>query len=942
MDTAGRSSDPAYHLVRRFPRGSVLVALTLVYVLGVSSVAFSPEGSKVAVWWPAAGVSLAMLVLAPGRWRWRLTLAIVLVSALANYSAGRTPLVSLGFGVSNAAEVYVVTWLLTRGRPGRARLRTLEDLWRLVLATLAGTLVVGFGIGLTASVGLDGPFWWTAVAVMASHAAAILVFAPLALDVGPSTLRGRATEALVQGGLLLIAVGYIFSPGQVLSLTFLPLPLMLWASLRFGLRMVSYELIMIGLVTTTLTVLGGGPFALGARTGVTTPATTASLVQAFLIVTALISLPLAVAVEQRRTALVRMSQSEELFRKTFSESFVGMLLLYLSPHGLRIRELNQTAAEILGADSAALADELFSPLLRSFTSIDEVAQQMVTGEITGWREEMWLAGTGHRRIGLALSPLSTSAEEAMFSAQIVDVTEAYDATTRLRSEKDFTGAVLNTTACLIVVVDVEGRLAGLNPAVVRASGHAEGVVLGQPLWGTLVAQGDEAVMRDLLDRTRPDGETPTFEGDLLTTTGRRRRVVWTSAPLTDDQGQRTHVVLTGIDVTEERNVRSMTNHLLDSATATVFIGMSLRGVITIFNAGAQDLLGRAGGDVVSQVRFEELLDPAEIAERAREVSVSPGFEALVADVETHPHTRDWTCRRPDGSTVTCSMTVSAVRDAFGTHMGYLAVGRDVTEARRNQRLLVETLEKEREAVERLKDLDRAKNDFVSMVSHELRTQITSIVGYTEMLQDGAAGAVSRDQDRLLDAVRRNGERLIALIEDLLTLSRIESGTFALERRSLDLRTILTRSHETLGPMLSGRQLDVRFDVPPEPVPVLGDPGQLERVVMNLVGNAVKFTEDGGSVECRLGTQDGHARIEVSDTGIGIPDDEQPAMFTRFFRSRAAQDRAIQGTGLGLPIVQSIVHSHGGTIGIRSEYLVGTDVHVLIPLTRARSAVPVPE
>lgn len=925
---------PAYRLLSRAPVPAALLALAGVYLLGLSAVLFAPEGSRVAVWWPAAGLSVATLLLTPRRWRWVVVLGIALSSGLANLTAGRPVGAAVGFGLSNAAEAYVVVWWLSRGLRGRPALHSMEDLWRLLVATLVGNVVVGVGIGATVAFGLGGSYVDAAVTVIASHAAAVLVFAPLALAVPARHRDAHRYEAALQVLLLLLAVGLVFSPGQVLSLTFLPLPLLLWAALRLGLRTVSYELIVTGILTTSMTAAGGGPFALGERTGITSPATTASLVQAYLIVTALIALPLVVAVDQRRSALARVSQREELFRKSFSESFVGMMLLYRTPEGLRIRELNQTAAHILGGSTERLRDALLQPLVATRTSLADVAEQLRTGELAGWREEMWLAENPGRRIGLAISPLSASADELMFSAQTIDITDMHDAATRLRTEKDFTAAIINTTAALIVVVDVDGRIAGLNPAGQRASGYDEEDTLGQALWGTLLPPEDERRLRSVLDRTRPGSGTLTFEGDLVTTAGGRRRIAWSSAPLTDDAGRRTHVVLTGIDVTEERNVRTMTKGLLDSATGTAFIGLDLNGTITIFNTGARELLGYTAVEVTGRLRLEALHEPDELAKAAEAEGTPPGFATIAAGVDVEPRTRDWTYVRKDGSRVVCSVTMSPVRDAFGARTGYLAVGRDVTESRRSQRLLVETLEKERDAVERLQDLDRAKSDFVSMVSHELRTPITSIVGYTEMLQDGAAGAVSPEQGRLLDAVRRNGERLIALIEDLLTLSRIEAGTFTLERAPLDLRTVVARAHEALRPALSGRDVETRFDLPDVAVPVLGDQGQLERVVLNVVGNAVKFTEDGGRVRCSLSIADRMAQIEVSDTGIGIPEHELGSLFTRFFRSTAAQERAIQGTGLGLPIVQSIVHSHGGEITIRSRYLVGTEVHVVLPLLPA--------
>lgn len=925
----GRS---AYTTLARVPWLVALLGLTGVYLLGLGSVLFAPEGSTVAVWWPAAGLSVALLVALPRSWMLALAVGVVVFSGLANYSAGRSPEAAAAFGIANAAEAYVVAWLLTRGRSGRSPLRAMDDLWRLLSAMLLGNLVVGVGIGLTVQLLLDGDGFPAALAVMASHAAAILVFAPLALRVGPSTLAGRGPELVVQTLLLLASTLFVFSPGQELSLTFLPIPLLLWAALRFGLRTVSYQLIMLGILTTVLTAAGGGPFAQGFRTGVSSDAATATLVQSFLIVTALVVLPLALVVDQREMAMRRVSHSEELFRKSFSESFVGMMLLSVTARGeLLVQEVNQTAASILGGEPDRFEERTLQSLFTTKTSFADVASAMQAGNLAGWREETWLADLPQRRVGFAISPLSTSAGQMMFSAQIIDISEAYDAAARLRSEKDFTAAVLGTTAALIVVADVEGRLAGFNPAAEKASGYAEEQVLGRTLWETIVPPADAARVRDLLDRTRPGEDTPTLEGDLLTRQGHRRRVIWSSAPLTDEAGRPSHVVLTGIDVTAERNVRSMTKHLLDSASATAFIGMNLRGTITIFNSGARDLLGYTDEEVIGRLRLQSFHDPEELAELAATTGTGAGFETIVVGVDSEPLTRDWTWVRKDGSRVVCAVSLSAVRDAFGSHIGYLAVARDVTEARRSQRLLLETLEKEREAVERLQELDQAKNDFVSMVSHELRTPITSIVGYTEMLQDGAAGAISGDQDRLLNAVRRNGERLIALIEDLLTLSRIEAGTFSLEKTATDLTSVVTRAFEALSPTLMERRLMVAFEAPDGPVTVLGDASQLERVVLNLVGNAIKFTEDGGRVECSLTSAGDAAVIEVRDTGIGIPEEEQANLFHRFFRSSIAQERAIKGTGLGLSIVQSIVHSHGGEITIRSEHTVGTEARVTIPL-----------
>jgi signal transduction histidine kinase len=225
----------------------------------------------------------------------------------------------------------------------------------------------------------------------------------------------------------------------------------------------------------------------------------------------------------------------------------------------------------------------------------------------------------------------------------------------------------------------------------------------------------------------------------------------------------------------------------------------------------------------------------------------------------------------------------------------------------------------------------AKTEFVATVSHELRTPMASITGFVELLQDDAGGSLTEDQRHFVDAIRRNSDRLTALANDLLTLSSLEAGTFVHRHEVVDLVDVVWAAQTALEQVIDHRALDVTFLTPPEPVRVRGDARSLEAVVANLLGNALKFTEDGGWVHCTLRTADGHAQIEVADNGLGIPEAEQRDLFTRFFRSSTAQERAIQGTGLGLTIVDGIVQSHGGAIAFVSQHLRGSTFTVNLPL-----------
>ena len=238
---------------------------------------------------------------------------------------------------------------------------------------------------------------------------------------------------------------------------------------------------------------------------------------------------------------------------------------------------------------------------------------------------------------------------------------------------------------------------------------------------------------------------------------------------------------------------------------------------------------------------------------------------------------------------------------------------------------------ERDALEQLRLVDRKKTEYLTTVIHELRTPMTSITGYTELLQDAKAGQLSVTQQQLLDAIDRNGQRLTALADDLLTLAEQEEGAVLEQHVEVDLRAVVLAARSAVQGRIDGRRLEVVFDVPPDAVPILGDARNLERLTTNLLTNAVKFTPDGGTVSCTLRRTGETASIEVRDDGIGIPEAEQAELFTRFFRACASERGDIPGSGLGLNIVASIAHNHGGKVSVESAPGRGATFVVELPL-----------
>jgi signal transduction histidine kinase len=238
--------------------------------------------------------------------------------------------------------------------------------------------------------------------------------------------------------------------------------------------------------------------------------------------------------------------------------------------------------------------------------------------------------------------------------------------------------------------------------------------------------------------------------------------------------------------------------------------------------------------------------------------------------------------------------------------------------------------------EELRELDKMKDLFVGGVSHELRTPLTSMLGYLEILRGAEASGLTDEQQHFLEIVDRNCHRLTDLIDDILFMSRLDSGRFQLERESVDLGELVADRVESIRPAARKKRVGVHFRVSDAPSKLWADPSRLVQVVDNLLSNAVKFTPEEGDVFVTVGTSSDTMQLEVRDTGVGIPEDEARRLFERFFRATTAQN--IQGTGLGLSIAKAIVEAHGGTIAVHSVVAIGTTVTVDLPL-QAEPAAP---
>jgi PAS domain S-box-containing protein len=358
--------------------------------------------------------------------------------------------------------------------------------------------------------------------------------------------------------------------------------------------------------------------------------------------------------------------------------------------------------------------------------------------------------------------------------------------------------------------------------------------------------------------------------------------------------------------------------VLDAATATSIIATDLRGVITMFSAGAERMLGYTSDEMVGQQDLLLIHLKDELADRARELAAQlnapiEGFEIVVHAVRNgRRDMRDWTYARKNGSTLPVTIDVTAVCDARGHVTGFLAVATDITK----QRQVHEALQAAKEAAE---SASRAKSDFLANMSHEIRTPLNGVIGMTGLLLDTP---LRDDQREFAEIARSSGESLLAVLNDVLDFSKIEAGQMALEQIDFDFLTVVEQSVDAIALRAGEKELDLVIDVDPTlPRGMRGDPTRLRQIVLNLLSNAVKFTEKGDVRLCarRQQAADGQVRmrVEVIDTGVGLTDEQRSRLFMPFIQADTSMTRRFGGTGLGLSICRRLVELMNGSIGVDS-------------------------
>lgn len=659
---------------------------------------------------------------------------------------------------------------------------------------------------------------------------------------------------------------------------------------------------------------------------------------------------------ERRQTEESLRESEERFR-TFAQAIPDATVVMDADS--RIVYVNQAVRTIFGYEPEELIGQpmtVIMPERHRHPHIQAVDRFMATGE----RRIPWdgVILEGLRKDGTEV-PLEISfgtyerEGRRFFTGVVRDITERNRAAERVR----FQANLLDAVGEAVIATDLDGRILYWNAFAERLYGWRADEVVGREIAEVTPAPPSREVAREILQTLRR-GEPWTGEFLVRNRDGREFPVLVNDSPILDGDGNLMGTIGTSTEITDRKRREEAQRFLAEAGevlASTLDYTATLRTVAKL----AVSILGDW---CMVHVVPEEGRDPQDSPVQVARAGSGPGDEVaarLEGMIRGRPDVieRVMRSRAPILSPARASngppsplplppeelerlgcrsllMAPLRARDhALGVMTFCMTSDRGFTdedillaeELARRSAIAIDNARLYREAEEG----NRAKSDFLAVVSHELRTPLNAITGYTDLIGSGVAGEVSEKQQRFLDRIRVGSRHLTHIIDEILAFARLESGREPVEVEPTDVGQVARDAAVVVSPGAEDRGLDLDVDIP-EPGPqILTDPGKLRQVLVNLLNNAVKYTNEGG-IRLEVASEDDGARITVEDTGIGIGGAEQKRIFEPFWQAQSPNTRTAGGTGLGLAVSRRFVDLLGGTISVESEPGKGSTFTVRLP------------
>jgi PAS domain S-box-containing protein len=482
-------------------------------------------------------------------------------------------------------------------------------------------------------------------------------------------------------------------------------------------------------------------------------------------------------------------------------------------------------------------------------------------------------------VAVLISSTNSSLRAARRRAQAAELAE--------RQQREWFSTTLSSIGDAVITTDTNGLVTFLNPVAQALTGWTAAEAAGQPI-GKIFRIADEQTRQPIetpIARVLREGAVLGLANHtiLLTRGGAELPIDDSAAPIRTPSGQISGVVLVFRDISERHRAdqaRARLAAIVESSEDAIY-SRTMDGLITSWNAGAERLFGYSAAEMLGQPnailvptdRPSEL--PGANNERLRRGEFVAPFETVR--------------RRKDGQVIDVSVSVSPIRNADGELVGASIVARDISDRRA---------------------LQRAQQEFIAMVGHELRNPLASLKGFAQLMQTRA-----RYDERAIRAIISQTNQLDRLTGDLVDASRLESGRLELQRHPVDLGALASAAVEQAQAETETHHL--QLETTPGPLEGDWDPDRIGQVLRNLLSNAIKYSPAGGEIVVRLERLDDQARISIRDHGIGISPEAHAHLFDRFYRAGSGSDTA-RGLGLGLYITRQLVEAHGGQVWAESE------------------------
>ncbi len=372
----------------------------------------------------------------------------------------------------------------------------------------------------------------------------------------------------------------------------------------------------------------------------------------------------------------------------------------------------------------------------------------------------------------------------------------------------------------------------------------------------------------------------------------------------EEEELRQNALILASQMREAQRARSESRAVLDAASEAMILLSPDEGRVLSVNQRFSEFFGLASEQLVGRPIAEmrpwierSFDDPHDVATLIVDHTADSRRQIIEIVIQHAPERRE------------LQLFSNPVLGHDGTFLGRLHAFRDITLERAS---------------------DRMKSEFISLVSHELRTPLTSIKGYVDVLLDGDLGPIPADQEKFLRIASQNTDRLVVLINELLDISRIESGHVEVDRDPLNLESIVVDVVDSMRPQLEGSGHGLTLDLAIQEPAIIGDGNRVTQIVTNLLSNAIKYTPAGGAITIKARPEAASVRVDITDTGIGLSSEEQSQLFSKFFRAQNSMTQRVGGTGLGLVITRALVEMQGGQMSVSSVKGEGSTFSFVLP------------